>query len=355
MFKVFFVIVLVGFVFPIKNKDSYLTWCILALFVTIALRHEVCFIDTVRYVDKYRDIYTSSIHSILNNYEKDPGFFVFSKVVSLIFGPNYTIWLAIQALMYIIPLYLLIRKYSNNYTISLVTFCALGFGLFSMTGLRQTDSMGLTMLALYFLLDHKKGLFFLFCTCAVLFHKTALIFYICFFFDFLPLNKRTVFIYLGLGIAIVLLTRSILSQLSVFVSDERFAWYLENQRGVSIAGLVQQLMLLTASILLIGNRSYDRVNKILILMSIAGITLQGMSFAVAEMFRMSMYFSIANVLLFANSLEMYSQRVQSRTVLRLAVIVVSLYFMTSNNNGFLRDYYFFFQNPPVSVYNELVI
>lgn len=355
MLKLFFLFIILGSILHIKDKDKFLKWTIFVLFAAIAFRNEVCYVDTIRYVYKYRELYNMSLGTILSDVDKDAGFYVVSKLISMLLGSSYTLWFATQGLLYVIPLFLLLRKYSQNYTLSLVVYCALGFAFFSLTGIRQNDAMGFTMLALFFLLEDKKKYFLLFALCSVFFHKTSAIFLIVYFFDKIPMNRKAIFIYLLFSIMVIVSSRSILAELVTFDVDERFEWYLEHQRGLNFSGLIQQVLLFGASYYMLGEERNERSNRVFIMMSILGITFQGMSFAIAEMFRISMYFSIANIFLFANAMNFYCRRTGNKSIITLAIIVISLYFVTSPNNGFLRDYYFFFQTAPVSVYNELYI
>jgi hypothetical protein len=309
--------------------------------------------DTIGYVKKFEELSSMSIYLVSISLKKDTSFYILSKIINQYISSNYTVWLFINGFIYISALFLLLKKYSEDFLISLIVFCVLGFAYFAMTGMRQNLAMACTMTALYFLLDKKKLLFVLFVLLASLFHKTAGIFICLYMADRIPVSKKYLFLYTIISIVSVLSVQIILQNVIELNIDQRFEWYQTNQQGLNKSGLMQQLIFLGSSLYMIGFKIETRTNRIFVVMSIIGITLQAMSYAIAEMFRLSMYFSIVYILFFANSLKYYVSRFPKSNIRFLAIIVLSLYFVTSKNTGFFKDYYFFWQKPSIEVYEEL--
>lgn len=354
MLKIFFLVVLLGgIIYSNKERNKYLLVCMSTLLVCIGFRHSVCFVDTIRYVQKFEQVGSMSIYAIPAYFTKDTYFYILSKIVNQYISSNYTIWLFLNAIVYIAALYLFIRKYSEDFLVSLIVFCDLGFALFAMTGMRQNLAMACTIIALYFLLENKKILFVLFVLVATLFHKTSGIFLCLYFADKIPVKRKYLFLYTIISIISVLSVQIILKNVVELNLDERFEWYNTNQRGLNRSGLIQQLLFFGSSLYMIGFKIETRINKIFVIMSILGITFQAMSYAIAEMYRLSMYFSIVNVIFFANSLKYYISRFPKSSIRLLAIIFLSLYFITSKNTGFLYDYYFFWDEPGAEVYDDL--
>jgi hypothetical protein len=304
-------------------------------------------------VQKFEQLGSMSIYIVPTYFEKDTFFYILSKIINQYISSNYSIWLFINGLIYVSALFLLLRKYSEDILVSLVVFCVLGFALFAMTGMRQNMAMAFTMTALYFLLERKKMLFILFVLIASLFHKTSGIFIFLYFADKIPVNRKYLFLYTIISIISVLSVQLILKNVIGLNIDDRFEWYQTNQRGLNRSGLIQQILFLGASLYMIGFKFETRINKIFVIISILGITFQGMSYAIAEMYRISMYFSIVYTLFFANSLKYYIYRFPASNIRWLAIIFMSLYFITSKNTGFLNDYYFFWEEPSMEVYDNL--
>lgn len=325
----------------------------LTFLACLGLRHLVCFMDTIGYVKRFEQLSSMSIYSVAISMEKDTFFYILSKIINQYISSNYSVWLFINGLIYVSALYLLLKKYSEDILVSLIVFGVLGFAYFAMTGMRQNLAMACTMTALYFLLEKKKILFLLFVLIATLFHKTSGIFVCLYFADMIPVNRKSLFFYTMIGLISIFSVQMIMKNVIELNIDDRFEWYNNQQQGLNKSGLMQQLIFLGSSLYMIGFKIETRTNRIFVVMSIIGITLQAMSYAIAEMFRLSMYFSIVYILFFANSLKYYVSRFPKSNIRFLAIIVLSLYFVTSKNTGFLKDYYFFWQKPSIEVYEEL--
>ncbi len=354
MLKIFlFVILIGGIIYSKHEKNRYLVVCMLTFLACLGLRHLVCFMDTIGYVKRFEELSSMSIYFVAISMEKDTFFYILSKIINQYISSNYSVWLFINGLIYVSSLYFLLKKYSEDIQVSLIVFCVLGFAYFAMTGMRQNLAMACTMTALYFLLDKKKLLFVLFVLLASLFHKTAGIFLCLYFADMIPVNRKYLFFYTIISIISVLSIQFILENLIKLNIDQRFEWYQTNQQGLNKSGLILQLMFLGSSLYMIGFKIETRTNRIFVVMSIIGITLQAMSYAIAEMFRLSMYFSIVYTLCVANSSKYHVSRFPKSNIRFLAIIVLSLYFVTSKNTGFLKDYYFFWEEPSKEVYDEL--
>lgn len=356
MLKIFlFVILIGGIIYSKHEKTRYLVVCMLTFLACLGLRHAVCFVDNIRYVQKFEQLGSMSIYVIPTYFEKDTLFYILSKIINQYISSNYSIWLFINGLIYVSALFLLLRKYSEDILVSLIVFCVLGFAFFAMTGMRQNMAMAFTMTALYFLLERKKMLFILFVLIASLFHKTSGIFIFLYFADKIPVNRKYLLLYTIISISAVLSVQLILRNVIELNFDERLEWYQTNQRGLNMSGLIQQLMFLGASLYMLDFKIETRANRIFVVMSIIGITLQAMSSAIAEMFRLSMYFSIVYVILFANSLKYYMSKFPQSKLRFLAIVILSIYVLISKNSGCTRDYYFFWEEPGKEVYDELIM
>lgn len=350
MLKLFFFLLLVGGLIYRRYQKNYLLFLMFFLFLTITLRHKTCFLDTYSYVLDYELLASKTYMSIYKFWNKDISFWYISKVISSFSKGNYTIWFAFLAISYIIPLYLLIKRYSKNYQISLILFCCLGFGFFIMTGLRQTLAMGCTMGALYFLLKNQRKYYFLLVVFGTLFHKTAIVFLILYPLIYLPIKRKYTLLYILLGGIIYYLSIQYLPIIMMSDFDYRFAVYVERDTSINYSGLIRQIILFILSFIFLGTERNNYFNRVFLLMSLVGIFFQSMTNILPEMFRVSMYFSISNIFLLANALNAKREL----PIIKYAIIIVlTCYFITSKNAGFQEEYYFFFQNVPASVYNSL--
>lgn len=351
MLKAFFFLVVFGGLFKDnKSKKAYLKFLMIFLFLTIALRNKICFLDTYGYVKDYDALASLSFNQLLFFWNKDISFWYFTKLISMVSNGSYMVWFSVLAFCYVFPLYNLLNKYSKDFQISLILFCCLGFALFSMTGLRQTLAMSCTMSALYFLLNEKVRNFFIFVFLAALFHKTAIVFILLYPLSKFPLTKKYSLLYIIVAVVSYILIVKYLKTFMLSDFDSRFEAYLNSESSINYSGLIQQILLFTVSFIFLGKNRNNRINRIFIWMSLAGIFFQSMTNLLPEMFRISMYFSIANVFLLANSLTMNRNANITKYAIILALVI---YFVTSPNNGFLKDYYFSFQSIPDYLINQV--
>lgn len=345
MLKIFFFSVLLGGILCNKRTErAYIVVMMILLFLTISLRHQVCFMDTPHYVSDYQNLSNMEYSSISDYFSKDVFFWYFSKAVSQCFGDSYTMWFVILSLIYICPLYVLLKKYSKNVQISLILFCCLGFALFSMTGLRQTLAMGMTLGALCCLLDSKKFLFFILTIIGCLFHKSAIVFLLLYPIARMPINKKYIVWYIIGIIAAYVIVVKFLPNFFLSDFDDRIKTYVDSESTLNYSGLIQQILIFTVSCFCLKKEDLSNANRVFIWMSVFGIFFQSMTSVLPEMFRLSMYFSIGNIFLLANAL---SSRPQDDIVKYIITFVMILYFMISPDNGFLNDYYFFFSHPNI--------
>ena len=117
-----------------------------------------------------------SFSEIFAYYDAEWGYHLLNKII-FVFGGNLRTLLFIVSISIYIPLYLVVKKYSKMPFISYLLFMFLGLFTFSLSGLRQTMAMGITILAFMQIKDKNLIKFIILVTFATLFHKSALIFY----------------------------------------------------------------------------------------------------------------------------------------------------------------------------------
>jgi len=354
MLKIFIVFVLLVGLMPKKSRQIvFLKASMLIYFVMIGFRNQYCYKDTIRYVEKYTALLKVSFWNVGDFETKDVGFHYFSKITQLFTFGNYTLWFILLAVMYVYPLYRLLKKYSYDYQISLLVFIILGFMFFSLTGIRQTLAMSFTMGALYFLLDKKWKWFILCVLIAPLFHKTAAVFLIALPLSLLPFNKKMVILYIS-GFIILFKMLQPLIELMVLMEDGgRFKTYENADGGLNNTGLIIQSCIYLGSWFMLGEQRGEKINQMLLSIGLFGVLFQSMSGIVAEMFRISMYFSISCVILFANAISVFSQRMKI-PIFKFGVVALFGLYLIGISDSFSWDYYFFFEEPPISAYFKLI-
>lgn len=340
--------VIIGW-FAIKNKKLYLQGTFLFMFLIMLLRHSVCFMDSGTYVRGFTDLDSMTYESIRNYYIKDTNFWIITKYLHSIIYGNYTLWFGLIAAMYLYPLYLFIKKYSDDYQVSIITFIFLSFFLFSMTGLRQTMAMSCTTMALLFLLKRKLFLSIVLIILGSLFHNSALIFLIAIPLIIIPINKK---ILCGYAIALIILLIIGNSLLPYFVNylavtDERYDSYLEAMKGSTYTYLIQQIIIIIFCYIGLRHKiNIDNNIRFMFQLALVGLLFYSLSPVIAEMFRVGMYFSIVDVVLLAIACRALSKRYKGSR--GITVFLMMLYIVWLS--GLLDlSYYYYWEEPIVKI------
>lgn len=128
--------------------------------------------DTIVYTDKFRNSLSS------HYYEFDPEIelgYQFLEYILLNVTDNY-FWLFFISSLFVISIYLfIIKRFSNNYILSVFIYITLGSYTFLFNGLRQGLAIAVCFLALPYLINGNKLKYFFLIIFASLFHISALI------------------------------------------------------------------------------------------------------------------------------------------------------------------------------------
>lgn len=314
----------------------------LVLFLLAALRMPNPDTDAPRYVmafKKYLQYDFSGLKQIIElEGTKDPTFYYTGWVFSRAFkDPQW--WLAAIALFYSVMVGKLIYKDSKQVAISLVMLVSLGFFSFSLTGLRQTVAMSILLLAYPFLEKRRFVPFAIIVFIASRYHLSALVFLLVY-----PISNKKLGIYHVIIAVIALIVFYafkdwLLQFLNNVLGSERFESYTTgNATQLTMAGFaIQTVCFIFALYYYKRMIEADERNLILYNLSFIGWVFQLFSSFIAEFFRVSMMFSIFNIILVANATTCEQEK-RSRSILQMVVIIIFLLYMLKDG----RMYYEFF-------------
>lgn len=172
-----------------------------------------------------------------------------------LFTDNYTIFLIIHAVIYYFLLLKSIPQLVPYPQLAILLFFCSTMGM--MGSNRQLLALGLCFLALVYLLENKKWLFFIFVFLASLFHTTALLFLIFFFFN---RKFKTPVLYISVIVAVIIgYSPMPIKIFSLFggineLASAKTSIYLESAKEVmqdaqqSILGLIKRVLFLVVFI-----------------------------------------------------------------------------------------------------------
>lgn len=169
--------------------------------------------------------------------------------------------------------------------------------------------------------------------------------------NYCKINKTTIIAYLIAGLIIFSLGNHFSSIINSITSTDRFAHYADSENTLSFTGFFIKLFLLLVSYYFLGQKRFEKKYSILINLAIIGLIAQSLSAHLAEMFRISMYFSLSYILLFANAISEYKIRTRMNVVPIAVLTLLVVYIYLSNNSIINKDYYFFFDSYAVMIKN----
>ena len=148
--------------------------CFMILFLT-AMRSYNTGSDTIQYVNLFESMHNTDWTDVLNNEHRDPGFVIFTKLVSMI-TTHPTVFLAITTIMSYAGVFDLIKRNSERPVLALYFTVTLGNFMFNFTGMRQAIAMSFCMFAVRFMQEKKPIRFLALVLVAAVFHHSAYIF-----------------------------------------------------------------------------------------------------------------------------------------------------------------------------------
>jgi hypothetical protein len=324
-------------------KDGRKYFCVTTAILMIlyaSLRSKYLYTDTPGYVEKYLSISKYSFIEALNLFDadmKNPSFYFLGWIVGKVFSSG-QVWLAFLSILYIVAFMHLIYKESKIPLISVIVFLSLGYFTFSLTGLRQALAMTLIVPAYYFAKNNKIVNFILVVLLAYLFHNSALIFLLIYPIRNLKLGWFHV-LSMGICLAFSLIFKS---EFKAFIGeifkDSHYGGYSESNKVLNFSGIIIQLAIFAFNLLYYKNNlTKNKGSLILYNCAFLGLSFQLFSLVIAEMFRVSMYFSIFNIVLIPLSIIAEPNEKWRKVEMILITVVLLAYIFV----GGLPNYSFF--------------
>lgn len=291
-----------------KNKINFDKISIVLMFLLLLLiqvvQETTGHNDVFVYKENYERFANWSFDAFFAEWQdlKDP-FYYFVGFLFLKLGFTFELFKICINIFFIFSVYKLVSKYSNKPYISIIVFVVLGSYNFSFTGLRQALAMAILMYSYKYLIEKKPLKFFAIVLIATAFHSSAIIFLIVYFAYYLKQSIFSLAVLTIGGVVAIVNSRALVSFYLNFVdATDLYGEYLEKEDGLSISGVIILVsILLFALIFTYGKKWKAKDPKLthLLLISVVFRILSVVWFA--EFFRLSMYFSIFDMLLIADA------------------------------------------------------
>ena len=319
-----------------KERTGILVVCLI-LFLTYFFQDVSSNGDLIGYSMSYDRNQKMEIGFFLRNFDqyKDPVYhfcgLLFSKL-----GFDFYAWKTLIALVLIAGLYRLVMYESVNPALSVVVFLVLGLYGFSLSGLRQTAAFGILLFTYPCLKDKKIFRFIVIIIAASLFHSTALIFLLAYPIYHLKFCLRNLGILCVLGgVVLFSATPIIRFYLEWSGTSDIYTSYLQSDTTLSISGIIITgcIWLFCVVNAFLGKDDFrdnhlTNLALISVLMRILAVT------QFAEFFRISMYFSLFDLLMIpdACSCKWGNKSLAQVKTFGVAAILCLYYFVSPNGN-----------------------
>ncbi len=334
--------------FDLKNKKVYLIIAGIAVAVVMGLRAPlgVGSRDTEMYAIAFEGMHNvNSFATYAKNNLFDNGFFLsesgffFTMWLVSRFTANAQIFIFLTSAFMIFCVCRFIYKNSEDVALSLLCFITLGSFTFLMNGMRQAIAMCICLLAYEYVKKKKLIPFLLVVFIAVLFHKTAFVFLIVYFFQYFK-SAKSIVLYLAVSVGLFTLIPRFISFYDS-VTGEDYSNATTRDSGGAIAVLVYLLALALA--LLVFKKFEDQTDKNSFYATLTGAALYIARFVTNQMVeRVSYFFFLFIVLLLPNAIQKLSERERRLMKLIVGAAAVAL-FAYRLNNGSFSNFRFYFQ------------
>lgn len=175
---------------------------------------------------------------------KDPGYPIVMKFFQ-IFSTDYQLFLVFIAIVFFVPMGILIYKYSEDPYLSYVLFSSLFYSFFAITGHRQTIATSIVVFAGIELIKKRKLLSFLLVIfLASMIHNSVICFLPFYWISKIKINKFTLTLYWTVVVTSFLLKNELLVLLQKIVGYEEYD-VLETAGGGNFIFLLYILLIFT--------------------------------------------------------------------------------------------------------------
>ena len=349
-----------------KQDPRLIKWAFILQFAFIALRAPVVGADTwdyVRYLARERDFYNYDTR------ELEPLFIVYREILVALHCNRLAVML-INSFLSCYPLYLLVKRFSNNVPLSLAMLPILDFYYLYFCGLRQILAIAILILAMLYVYDEKKRKWLVFVLLSFVawnFHTSAAVYAAIFVAAYFIKFKSRIVLISAVAISavmgIVLQSFNVFDAFNFFLSlnvsaTERIEGYF--QEGGDTRDIASIIMSLRPSLIAIGVFMFidkEKLNHWFTVLYAVQLIIANLFISVPMIGRLTGGFVVFGAIVFSWVLgKDYYLRIKQRKLVNKILIVFFLYFgqvLVKNNlvsnidltsAGRMHPYYFIWED-----------
>lgn len=214
-----FIVYVLGLIKHKKNDKLCISLFFMILLLLLFLRSWKTGIDLVNYKYFFNSISKLSFNGVVNYSEKgEVLFYILNKIIYIIFGNHFQIFLIILAMLAIIPIFKLYYTKSDNALLTIVLFITVApFSMF-FSGIRQCVAMGIIIFAFKYV-ENKKIIKYLLCVAlAYFFHRSAIFCLFLYPLYHAKITKKWLYVIIPIMLVIFVFNKQIFTTILNFTS-----------------------------------------------------------------------------------------------------------------------------------------
>ncbi len=287
----------------ITGENLFLKFMLIALFAFFVMQGETANGDLIQYKTSYERNAGLGISDFIKSFAdiKDPVYYMTGNLFAKL-GVSFYCWKLIINFLFVLSSYRLIKKYSSNIFLSFMYLIILGSFSFAMSGLRQTLALSILTFSFGFLQDKKFWKFLILVIAASLFHSTAIVFVIAYPIYNMKERKKNLLIVSLVAVFIALNSSSIMKfYIDMIGQEEIYGGYLDRDTTLTMAGFIIFFFVTVFCVIFLWNDKSAKYRRLCFL-SIISLVFRFLSAtALAELFRISLYFSVFEPIMLAEA------------------------------------------------------
>lgn len=279
-----------------EHKQKFLYCWTIGIFLTIlaSVRDVTTGVDVVGYAKAFH--YLSGLSwTDLFQYGWEPGYLAYNKIISLFFSDEQAL-LVVTAILTTSGYAMFICRYSKIPWLSFFLFICLAYFSISISILRQSLAMVIILNSLKYVLERKKLKYFLSVGIASMFHISALICVLIYFFPKLKISITNFIILLLVIFVIMRVFGQQLLAYSIILTKESYSDIVESGQGYSMLLL---LIVVTSCGLLISKIESEE-DRLFVHLMIIACCLQFFATQFSLISRLVSYFAVAMIIFIPN-------------------------------------------------------
>lgn len=202
--------------FSQKQKKYAVIFVVGFIIIIQGLRSLTVGVDVLQYNNKFNQFGNEEIK--WTGFDSEYLYKILNKII-YVMGLDFRVLLFIVSMSIFIPLGYISYKYSEKPMLSILLFVLLGFFAFSLSGLRQTIAIGLTLISYKYIREKKVVRFLILVFLAAGFHKSAYIFLIAYPLHNIKMLKTYFLIIIPMVILIFIFRKPIYDSLYYLYDD----------------------------------------------------------------------------------------------------------------------------------------